>query len=57
MKSRRILVGSLSAPLNDPNLLRLFERQIFLANLWRGRLYFDGKNDGIGIIGKYRDEL
>ena len=45
------------APLNDPNLLRTFERQIFLANSWHGRLYFDGKNDGIGVIGKYREEV
>ena len=45
-----------SAPLHNPDLLGLFERKIFLANLWQGRLHFECKNDEIGIIGKYRDE-
>ena len=45
-----------SAPLHNPDLLRLIEMKIFLANLWHGRLHFDCKNDGIGVIEKYRDE-
>ena len=46
-----------SAPLYSPDLLGLFERKIFLANLWHGRLHFECENDEIGIIGKYRDEV
>ena len=45
------------APLYSPDLLGPFERDIFLANLWHGRLHFECENDGIGIIGKYRDEV
>ncbi len=45
-----------SAPLHDPDLLGLFERGIFLSHLWHGRLHFEYKIDGVGIIGKYQDE-
>ena len=46
-----------SAPLHVPDLLRLFERKIFVANSWHERLHFRCKNDGISITGKNQDEV